>query len=389
MDFIFVTGKLGQGKTLAAVSKIKERLLRGCIVATNCDIFLDKMFNQKTDKPRVIRIPDKPTLDDLEIIGPAYDLSKGYDESKNGLLVFDECGDWFNSRNWQDKSRAGLNSWLRHARKLGWDVYMIVQDVSIIDNQARDSLGAGVARCKRLDKMRIPWIGSITKNLLGFELRPPKLHVARIEDDLGIFLDRWVYSGTDLYKSYDTTQSFRADYPHGVHSLLTPWHLFGRYHRPSKDRAMRITKIYFKKYSRPALLCFGLLLGSGYGLYQSYRLTGSISPVAATSPGVSTPSAPVVPVEPPKPFKEQWAGWSYDGSHSINRSLVFFLVNPDGIRIASTDSIFEGITLSEPSSCAIKLQVGKDSTFLKCRDLKAEPPVSPVERTKESVAHTL
>lgn len=387
MDFIFVTGKLGQGKTLAAVSKIKERIQRGCVVATNCDIFLDKMFNQKTDKPRVIRIPDKPTIEDLEMIGRAYDSKHGYDESKNGLLVLDECGTWFNSRNWQDKTRMAVNNWMLHARKLGWDVYLIVQDISIIDNQARDSLAAGVARCKRLDKMRIPFIGSITKNLLGFEVRPPKLHVARIEDDLGIFLDRWVYSGTDLYKAYDTTQSFRADYPHGVHSLLTPWHLFGRYHRPSKDRAMRLTKIYLKKYSRPALLCFGLLLGSGYGLYQSYRLTGSISPVSATSSNPSVSGLSSAPIEPPKQFKEQWAGWSYDGSQSINRSNVFFFVNPDGIRIPSTDSLFEGITLSEPSSCAVKLQIGKDFVYLKCNPNNYPPPDS-LSQPKESVAQS-
>lgn len=383
MDFIFITGKLGQGKTLAAMAQIKLRIERGCTVATNCDIFLDKMFGQKTDKPRVIRIPDKPTIEDLEIIGRGYDSKYGYDESKNGLLVLDECGTWFNSRNWQDKTRMAVNNWMLHARKLGWDVYLIVQDISIIDNQARDALAAGVARCKRLDKIRIPWIGSITKSLMGWELRPPKVHSARIEDDLGLLLDRWVYRGTDLYHCYDTRQAFRSDYPHGVHSLLTPWHRFGRYLRPSKNRTMRLTKIYFKKHSRTALLCFGMLLGSAFGLYQSYKLTGSISPVsgAFTPPGSIAPGSPLAA----QAFKDKWAGWSYDGSQSINRNLVFFLVNPEGIRIPSSDSIFEGITLSEPSSCAIKLQLAKDSVFLKCRDSSEPKPKTIMQGATEAV----
>ena len=101
-------------------------------------------------------------------------------------------------------------------------------------------------------------------------------------------------------------------------------------------------------------------LGFWVWSFQSYRLTGSIGPVSATSPSPSASGLSSAPIEPPKPFKEQWVGWSYDGSQSINRSNVFFFVNPDGIRIPSTDSLFEGITLSEPSSCAAKLQIGKD-----------------------------
>lgn len=385
MDFIFVTGKLGQGKTLVSVSRIKERLERGCLVATNCDIFLHKMFNLTTDKPRVIRIPDKPTLFDLEMIGSGYDQSKGYDESKNGLLVLDECGTWFNARNWQDKTRAGVNNWLLHVRKLGWDVLLIVQDISIVDSQARDALTAGVARCKRMDKLRIPIIGAFT-SMIGFEIRPPKMHIARVEDDLGLTLDRWLYKGTDLYKAYDTRQQFQADYPHATHSILTPWHLYGRYHRPSKDRVMRITKIYLKKYSRPALLCFGLLAGSAYGLWQSYRLTGSIKPVSVAASS-ATPGAPAAtPGQPVETMRDKWKGWAYDGSQSINRSLIFWLVDPEGIRIPSSDSIFEGITLSEPSSCAVKLQVGKDSVFLKCMD---RADIRPQTSQKQDVAQTL
>lgn len=45
----------------------------------------------------MIRLPDKPSLNDLLAIGVG---NTSYDESRNGLLVLDECGTWFNSRSW-------------------------------------------------------------------------------------------------------------------------------------------------------------------------------------------------------------------------------------------------------------------------------------------------
>lgn len=77
------------------------------------------MFHGPTDKPRIIRMPDKPTVSDLNAIGNA---NPTYDEELNGLLVRDECGTWFNARGWQDMSRAPVLEWFLHARKLGWNV---------------------------------------------------------------------------------------------------------------------------------------------------------------------------------------------------------------------------------------------------------------------------
>lgn len=56
-------------------------------------------------KTRVIRVPDKPSLNDLLAIGVG---NTSYDESRNGLLVLDECGTWFNSRSWGIKTDSQL-----------------------------------------------------------------------------------------------------------------------------------------------------------------------------------------------------------------------------------------------------------------------------------------
>lgn len=270
MSFYFVTGKLGNGKTLVSVSRIQQKIRQGCRVATNIDIDLFAMFGPTAKNINLVRLPDKPNVFHLNCIGKGND---SYDESKNGLLVLDECGTWFNARNWQDKSRAALNNWLLHARKLGWDVILIVQDISIVDNQARQALSEFVAFCRRMDNFRVPFIGGLYKAITGSKLSLPKLHIARVvygalpTDSLS---DRWVYRGTDLYAAYDTKQVFTADYPHGPHCLLTPWHLT-RHCRSSRDWDfyMRLTKIYFKRLKSPLAIFAGVI----FGVFFSYVMT--------------------------------------------------------------------------------------------------------------------
>ena len=46
--------------------------------------------------------------------------------------------------------------------------------------------------------------------------------------------DRFMYRGNDIQPCYDTLQVFKADYPHGTHSVLSPWHIKGRYMEPPK-----------------------------------------------------------------------------------------------------------------------------------------------------------
>ena len=262
MAFYFVTGKLGNGKTLVSVSRIKAKLLAGCPVATNIDLNLQSMFGKMAKDIRLIRVPDKPTVSDLNVIGCGND---SYDESKNGLLVLDECGTWFNARNWQDKSRADVNNWFLHARKLGWDVILIVQDISIVDNQAREALSEFTAFCKRLDKLRVPLIGGLFKAVTGYNLRLPKVHAARVvygaspADPLS---DRWVYRGTELFSAYDTKQIFLTDYPHGPHSVLPPYYQNRRtYTKRGVSFYMRLTKIYLRKFRAPLTASVGVVMG--------------------------------------------------------------------------------------------------------------------------------
>jgi hypothetical protein len=268
MAFYFVTGKLGNGKSLVSVARMLDKMKSGCRIATNIDLNLESMSSKYCRDLNVIRVPDKPCLADLTAIGKG---TESYDESENGLLCLDECGSWFNSRNWQDKQRAAVNDWFRHARKLGWDVILIVQDISLIDSQARDALSEHVVFCKRMDNMRIPFITPLF-GLIGIPLKFPKMHVARVvlgTTPADLLADRWIYRGTHLYSAYDTKQIFSPTNDFGSHSVLTPWHLNRlQLTKRNTDFFMRITKIYLKKLKAPLSIFSGILLGIGisYGM---------------------------------------------------------------------------------------------------------------------------
>ncbi|MQL47275.1 assembly protein [Photorhabdus khanii] len=267
MAVYVVTGKLGSGKTLVAVGKIQDKIVSGCKIATNLDLKLHKLprVGIFAKSPHVIRIPDKPSVDDLHSIGIG---NESYDESKNGLLVLDECGTWFNSRSWADKERQAVINWFLHARKLGWDIIFLIQDLSIMDKQARVALAEHVVYCRRLDKITLPFIGAIYSLITGSKLPLPKIHIGIVKyGDLStsMTVEKWTYTGRDLYSAYDTKQAFSDSYAHSPYSYLTPYLSHGRYavKRDSKFY-MKLTKIYFKKYSR--ILCFtaGVFMAFAY-----------------------------------------------------------------------------------------------------------------------------
>jgi len=224
MAVYIVQGKLGTGKTKYCVGKLREALAKGRRAATNLDLKMDHLCLPQS-RSTVIRVPDKPTAADLLTMG--HGNPDSYDEDRNGVLVLDELGSWLNARQFQDKGRSALIDWLIHARKHGWDCYLIVQHLNMIDKQVRDALAEYVVRTIRADKMRIPVVGSF----LGDYGRMPRFHIARIglADAPGLTVDREWFRGDDLHDAYDTRQVFKDD-PHATcYSYLSAWHLVGRY----------------------------------------------------------------------------------------------------------------------------------------------------------------
>lgn len=232
MSIYLVSGKLGAGKTLACVGVIRDALLDGRRVATNLDLRLDKMLPVRTGRKRPViclRIPDKPSSDDLDALGCGND---DMDESRNGIIILDELASWLNARTFNDRSRSGVLDWLIHSRKHGWDVYFICQHIEQIDKQVRTSLVEYLVSCRRLDRLKIPFVGKLVQSLSGGYLSGnlPKIHVGVVRygvEQHAPIADRWVFRARDLYPAYNTRQVFSDSYSSGPYSYLSPWHLEG------------------------------------------------------------------------------------------------------------------------------------------------------------------
>ncbi len=240
MAVYFISGKLGAGKTLAAVGRIRDYLNAGRPIATNLELNIEHFADPYNRHLRMYRLPDRPTARDLSLLGTG---NESYDEEQNGGIFLDECGTWFNSRTWNQPGRRALIDWFLHARKHGWDLYFIIQDISIVDRQAREALCEHLVFCRRLDRLAIPFFTAFAK-LFGVPLRFPRLHLALVkygDSKQAITVDRWLYRGASLYALFDTKQVFiEAD--SATYCSLTPWHLVGRYLPPRPSLLSIITR---------------------------------------------------------------------------------------------------------------------------------------------------
>ncbi|ENL3532000.1 TPA: zonular occludens toxin domain-containing protein [Vibrio cholerae] len=356
----FVTGKLGSGKSLIAVSRIRDALMRGVPVATNLNINLKEMIGRDKRNTRLYRLPDKPTVEDIEILGYA---NKSYDTSKDGLIVLDECGTWFNSRTWNDKNRQALLDRFLHIRKLGWDVIFIVQNISMVDKQAREGLAEHVVHCKRLDRMQIPFLSTIVWILTLGQLKipMPKLHIGIVKygDTINaLTVDKWMLWGTDLYSSYDTKQIFQNHYPHGTYSVLPPWYIHGRYTVPYTARnIMRITKILFRKYSRVAMFAVGAAFGAAFWHFTSPE-PELIQLVQAQNQMLSS--------QPDSKLSELLGGFTISRYTALPDAPVTFELSNGAKRLTSYELQSMGFEIEPLSRCEIIIKSGAQNETIHC-----------------------
>lgn len=129
-----ITGTLGGGKTLFAVERIYNHLLTGGWVYTNIEVYHEK-FAARMAEAGFEFIPER--LVHLE--GDPRDfhrqISRGTSDSCV-MLVIDEAGLGFNSRDWAKTDKANL-TFNTLARKLDILLLYISQDINDIDKQFR------------------------------------------------------------------------------------------------------------------------------------------------------------------------------------------------------------------------------------------------------------
>src|SRR5690625_457767 len=239
-----LSGKKGAGKNLYACYLIDNYLRKGRPVAINMYLYLENFYINKYDV-FYYRLPDVPTIEVLETL-PILDV--GGDDSKNGLIVFDECAIWLNARSFSDKNRRPVLDWLVHSRKKGWDVVYIVQHIEMLDKQIRDGFAEHLIVLKRLDRIPIPFLGWLL-NRLGLGGRLPKYHFATTyygSSESDLVVDRVVFNGRYYYDFYDTAQVYNPlSNQVGVSCSLPP-RFYNNYTR--KDKLKKQLKILFPSF---------------------------------------------------------------------------------------------------------------------------------------------
>lgn len=230
-----VTGKKRAGKGLFCAGIIRDALKAGKRVATNMQIDLVGMLGSYS-RAQLIRLPDYPTAADMDSLGQGYE-DDGIDEEKNGVIVLDEASKFFNSRSWGDRDRQPLLDWLVESGKRRWDVYYQMQGLAQVDKQLRETQIEYHIAVKRMDRWPIPFITPIC-GMMGFDVRFPKIHLGIIKQGCDVHAlkvgNKW-YKAKDLYNAYETEQRFYPrDHPKavGIHTLLSPWYVKGRYLPP-------------------------------------------------------------------------------------------------------------------------------------------------------------
>lgn len=254
-----VEGKLGGGKTIYAVQEAFKRMENGQRVAANVDLFPEKIFPPWWNETRVrlTRIPDHPIRDDLDALGWG---NTNPDERKNGLLILDECGIILNSRTFQDSERNNLINWFLNARKLGWDVMFIVQNISMLDKQIRDSLIEYRITVRRMDRYRVPVL-----SWLGIKVNMPRIHFAIVRYGTAtnsMVSERVFFRGSSFFNVYNTRQLIIGS-DSSTYSLLSPYHLKGRF-----MKAWQIARVAARSTWLGGLI-LGAALAVGYAKYAA------------------------------------------------------------------------------------------------------------------------
>ena len=81
----------------------------------------------------------------------------------------------------------------------------------MIDAQVRNALIEYTCRCRRLDKVKIPFFGDILGMFNRKLAYMPRMHMvaARIGEGASVIVaERWNFRGDDLHDAYDTRQVF-------------------------------------------------------------------------------------------------------------------------------------------------------------------------------------
>lgn len=155
-----VTGLLGGGKSYSCVEMMVHHLRRGGIVCTNIELDLEKI----QDLYKCLIFPEQYYYIDVDEKPNCWEWPRGDPRAEGArrvMIVIDEAGEWFS---YSKKQSERFADWLRQTDKQGQDVFLIVQDASILCKQGRVLCHRWI-KVRNMSEWRIP--------ALGWPLPPP------------------------------------------------------------------------------------------------------------------------------------------------------------------------------------------------------------------------
>ncbi|EBR3742799.1 zonular occludens toxin family protein [Salmonella enterica subsp. enterica serovar Panama] len=154
MAVYFVTGKIRAGKGLFCSYIASQYYRAGLRVAANYLMDTEKLGPDSNNPVTVL--PGIPSPEHLHALG------RGCPEGEMerfGLLLLDEGGTWLNKP--EKGQEAAYVNWFIHSGKMGWDVYIQVQDKGLINKDIFSATGEHLVVVERKDRIRFPFVSDI------------------------------------------------------------------------------------------------------------------------------------------------------------------------------------------------------------------------------------
>jgi len=213
----------GNGKSLLAVHIIRGHLIQGRRVATNIEIFPEKMglpdwdTNKQKYEKLIIRLPNKIKAEHIKLLGLGYQ-GKVINEKRFGLIVFDEMMTFYGKDSWGHPDTVALKNRITQIRHFRWNVMFISQVTSEIAKPLRNfayfnvSLGKFDLFGLLPSEFYIAVIAKRTRTKTDFRFRSFwfSFFCARA---VGLFQSILYRTALSAYDMYDTEQKLEEEVP--------------------------------------------------------------------------------------------------------------------------------------------------------------------------------
>ena len=207
-----ISGNLGGGKSLTAVSMLVDALSRGWFVVTNMDLHHKVLsaYLGYDSRQMVLRVD----MDESDPVSWPTGSPRGSGGKKRVIVVLDEVAEWFDQYSGTSPKVRGFLSWLRHSSKRSQDVILIVQRKEYLAKSLR-ILVARWVWCEDLAVWRVPVLRIRLPFCRGYVMR-------NVSDRLGNCLKYLDVCSKSFYGRFYSTSQCLISAPGEAEEYGTP-----------------------------------------------------------------------------------------------------------------------------------------------------------------------